>query len=168
METLKIKNVGIIKNLEIEIKPIMIFVGKLCSGRNTIMNQLMEKFKNDKKSHVIIEPERDLFPDEQRHYFNSLLLENFNHLILSTNSPYILNQINLLLKAHDKNNTDYTNGASINYDDLAVYYIKLGKVTDLKMKDKHFIDCIILSDDINDIYNKYELLDNQTATDSEK
>ena len=64
------------------------------------------------------------------------------------------------MEAFDRENTEFTDGASISYDDLGVWLIEDGILRDLKYRDRHFIDTMILSDDINKIYNDYDTLQN--------
>ena len=77
-------------------------------------------------------------------------------LVLATHSPYIINSLNLLMKAHDcKTDID---GAHVDYDDLSVYQILSGGVVDLKVKNIHYVNTDRLSEDINNIYDKYQEL----------
>lgn len=117
----------------------------------------------------IEEPELSLFPAAQRRLINRLVKDCFTEnkqencttrLAFATHSPYIVNHLNLLIQAFDKQNTEFTNGASISYDDLGVWLIQDGKLRDLKARNQHFIDVMPLSDDINDIYDKYKVIKN--------
>jgi len=78
--------------------------------------------------------------------------------MMTTHSPYILNHLNLLIKAHDTNNTEFTNGARLDFDKIAAYHVTDGGIDDLKMADNRLIDTNALSDAINVIYNRYEEL----------
>ena len=75
-------------------------------------------------------------------------------LAVATHSPYIINQLNLLMKAYDSGKD--VEGASLNYSDLGVYRIIDGKVLDIKVENAHLVNPDYLSDDINDIYDEYE------------
>lgn len=129
-----------------------------------------EKFNNAKNLSIFIEePELSLFPAAQRRLINRLVKDCFvenkqdnctTRLAFATHSPYIVNHLNLLMEAFDKKNTEFTEGASISYDDLGVWLIQDGKLRDLKYRDKHFIYTMVLSDDINEIYNHYDELQN--------
>lgn len=129
-----------------------------------------EKYNNSKNLSIFIEePELSLFPAAQRRLINRLIKDCFvdnkqkdciTRLAFATHSPYIVNHLNLLIQAFDKNNTEFTEGASISYDDLGVWLIQDGKLRDLKAKNQHFIDVMPLSDDINDIYDKYKVIKN--------
>ena len=81
-----------------------------------------------------------------------------SQLIITTHSPYIINQLNLLLKAADKK--DKVDGAAISFDELNVYAIQNGEIRDLKVKNEgvHLIDTARLSEDITDIYERYEAI----------
>lgn len=129
-----------------------------------------QKYDNAKNLSIFIEePELSLFPAAQRRLINRLVKDCFvenkqkdctTRLAFATHSPYIVNHLNLLMEAFDKNNTEFTEGASISYDDLGVWLIQDGKLRDLKAKNQHFIDVMPLSDDINDIYDKYKVIKN--------
>ncbi|ATA92025.1 hypothetical protein CGC56_07550 [Capnocytophaga canimorsus] len=127
-------------------------------------------FNNAKNLSIFIEePELSLFPSAQRRLINRLIKDCFvenkqkdctTRLAFATHSPYIVNHLNLLMEAFDRENTEFTDGASISYDDLGVWLIQDGVLRDLKARNKHFIDVMPLSDDINDIYEKYKILKN--------
>lgn len=111
----------------------------------------------------IEEPELSLFPDAQCQLINDLVnkcfVTNSNtiELFLSTHSPYIINHLNLLIKAFDKNKT--IEGAKIDYNKLAVYQIIEGKLDDLMAKNERLVNTNPLSDTINNIYDQYNALD---------
>ena len=118
-----------------------------------------------KRVHLHLEePELGLFPDAQGDLMNSVARTCFSDdnnpisLTMATHSPYILNHLNLLIKAHDSSNTTLTDGARLNYDDIAAYHVADGGVEDLKMLNHRLIDTNALSDAINVIYNRYEEL----------
>lgn len=127
-------------------------------------------FSGKKNLSIFIEePELSLFPAAQRRLINRLIKDCFvenkqqnctTRLAFATHSPYIVNHLNLLMEAFDKKNTEFTEGASISYDDLGVWLIQDGKLRDLKYRDRHFIYTMVLSDDINQIYNHYDELQN--------
>jgi len=108
------------------------------------------------------EPELGLFPDAQCGLMNELVKYCFSSaspmgLILTTHSPYILNHLNLLIQAHDKGNVSFTDEASLRYEDVAVYHVDAGGIEDLKdFKSQRLINTNVLSDTMNDIYNRYE------------
>ena len=81
-----------------------------------------------------------------------------NSLIFTTHSPYIINQLNLLLKAADRN--EKVNGAAIIFDEMNVFAVQDGEIRDLKVQndDIHLIDTAKLSEDITEIYEQYEAL----------
>ena len=112
----------------------------------------------------IEEPELSLDPTSQIQMLNEIIRLAFNSkvdsreigLVLATHSPYIINSLNLLMKAHDcKTDID---GAHVGYDDLSVYQILSGGVADLKVKNIHYVNTDRLSEDINNIYDKYQEL----------
>lgn len=112
----------------------------------------------------IEEPELSLFPSAQCDLIDTLVghcfVENKPQVSTSmaTHSPYILNHLNLLIKAHDTNNTEFTNGARLDFDNIAAYHVADGGVEDLKMLNHRLVDTNALSDTIDVIYNRYEEL----------
>jgi len=119
-----------------------------------------------KKIYIHIEePELSLYPDAQRQLIASLVDKCFAsgraghemELILATHSPYVINYLNLLIKAFDKN--EKVDGAGYDFDKLAVYLIEDGKNEDLKSLNR-LVDTNPLSETINAIYNEYANLGN--------
>ncbi|OAV65331.1 hypothetical protein Barb6_02905 [Bacteroidales bacterium Barb6] len=118
-----------------------------------------------KNIHIHIEePELSLYPDAQLNLINFIINRCFiqEHkdytmtVMMATHSPYIINHLNLLIKAHDKDKL--VEGAKLNYTDLSVYQIADGRITDLKIQNERLINTNVLSDTINDIYDKYNEL----------
>jgi predicted ATPase len=111
----------------------------------------------------IEEPELSLYPDAQCQLINDLVNkcfitnDNAIELFLSTHSPYIINHLNLLIKAFDKNKI--IDGAKINYDNLAVYKVANGKLENLIVENERLINTNTLSETINNIYDQYSALD---------
>ncbi len=111
----------------------------------------------------IEEPELSLFPDSQCKLINRLFSNSFSNsknninLLISTHSPYIINHLNLLIKAFDKNRN--IQNANIDFDKLAVYMVEDGELEDLKIYNERLINTNPLSETINDIYLKYEEYD---------
>lgn len=111
----------------------------------------------------IEEPELSLFPEAQCELISDLIskcfVSNTNSidLIFSTHSPYIINHLNLLIKAHDCN--QLVDGAKIQFEKIAVYQVDEGKIEDLIVKNQRIINTNSLSDTINNIYDKYNQLD---------
>jgi predicted ATPase len=108
----------------------------------------------------IEEPELSLYPDAQCELINDLIskcfVKNTNQidLMFSTHSPYIINHLNLLIKACDSDKD--VGGANIKFENLAVYLVNEGKIEDLIVKNERIINTNVLSDTMNDIYDKYE------------
>lgn len=116
-----------------------------------------------KKLYIHIEePELSLYPDAQCELISDLIskcfVKNTNEieLIFSTHSPYIINHLNLLIKAHDNNKL--VDGAKILFEDLAVYQIVDGKIENLMVENQRIINTNPLSDTINTIYDQYAQL----------
>ncbi len=111
----------------------------------------------------IEEPEVCLYPDNQIHLMNQLVRECWNtdrdydiSLMITTHSPYLLNQLNLLFKAYDMG-TDI-DGAKISYDQTAVYAIENGLLLNLKVKNAHLVNPEFLSAPVDHIYTQYDEL----------
>ena len=117
----------------------------------------------------IEEPELSLDPSSQIKLVNGIIRQAFYstkdgrtvNMMFATHSPYIVNNLNLLIKAHDKGKD--VEGAHLDYDKLSVYLLNGGSVIDLKLKNKHYINTDRLSQDINEIYNRYEELNHVDA-----
>ena len=134
-------------------------------------NDSLASFKHDmnigdianRAIHLFIEePELSLFPKAQRSSINMLVrkCKNANtHMTLSiaTHSPYIINHLNLLMKACDKG--VLVEGASLDYSQTNVYVVENGSIRDIKVQNAHLVDTDRLSDDINEIYDEYNRLD---------
>ncbi len=109
----------------------------------------------------IEEPELSLYPDAQCLLINDLVEKCFQKnkhatsIVLSTHSPYIINHLNLLIKAAD---TNKTNGAKLSYDKMNVYQVAEGEVFDLKIRNQRLINTNPLSETIDSIYNEYNQL----------
>lgn len=117
----------------------------------------------NKKIYIHIEePELSLYPDAQNKLISDLIkkcfITNGNpiELFLSTHSPYVINHLNLLIKAYDKDKL--VDGAKINYDNLAVYQVVAGKLENLIVQNQRLVNTNPLSETINDTYNQYNAL----------
>jgi AAA15 family ATPase/GTPase len=114
----------------------------------------------------IEEPELSLYPESQRSLINFIVNRCFiqKHngydmtVMMATHSPYIINHLNLLIKAYDTGKMVEVENAGLNYDDIAVYQVDEGKIYDLKMKNERLINTNPLSNTIDDIYNEYNEL----------
>jgi predicted ATPase len=110
----------------------------------------------------IEEPELSLFPDAQCKLIDDLVsncfIKNQNEveLFISTHSPYIVNYLNLLIRAFDKKSKDDV--AQYNYDNLSVFQISNGELFNLVVQNERLVNTNPLSDTINYIYNKYNEL----------
>jgi len=116
-----------------------------------------------KKLYIHIEePELSLYPDAQCELIGDLIakcfIKNTNgiELMFSTHSPYIINYLNLLIKAGDKN--ILIDGAKISFEDLAVYQVEDGSIENLKVHNQRIVNTNLLSDTINNIYDQYALI----------
>jgi len=110
----------------------------------------------------IEEPELSLFPEAQCELIGDLISKcfvtnkNSIELIFSTHSPYIVNYLNLLIKAADQGKQ--VDGANIRFEDLVVYQIEDGEIEKLNLTNQRIIDTNPLSDTINDIYDRFARL----------
>jgi predicted ATPase len=136
----------------------------LSSTDNLTMFKAVKNLSEIKKKIFIHieEPELSLFPDAQCKLMDDLVsncfIKNQNEveLFISTHSPYIVNYLNLLIRAFDKNKKDGV--AQYNYDNLAVYQVHDGELFNLMVQNERLVNTNPLSDTINYIYNKYNEL----------
>lgn len=117
---------------------------------------------------MIEEPEMCLYPSNQIRLINSLIartmMDEHPYVVrtaITTHSPYLLNYLNLLFKAYDKEAR--VSGVNLCYDSVDVYAVENGELRDLKVKNAHLIDPSYLSEPIDEIYNQYDQLDNIAA-----
>lgn len=119
--------------------------------------------KSKRVSIHIEEPELSLSPEKQRQMLNELIDLCFGKretkeqydmgIILTTHSPYIVNQLNLLIRMYDRRHQ------GISYEDLEVYKLdERGRLYSLKAHNERIVDTMPLSDDINAIYEEYDRL----------
>ena len=117
----------------------------------------------DRAIHLFIEePELSLFPKAQRSSINMLVRKCLSAntqmtLTIATHSPYIINHLNLLMKAFDKD--VLIEGASLDYSQTGVYVVENGHLRDIKVQNAHLVNTDYLSDDINEIYDEYDKLE---------
>lgn len=137
---------------------------------NSRARELLKKYREElerltvpvRTTYIVEEPEQNLYPSTQRNLLNFIVAscnESREHtLTVTTHSPYIINQLNLLLKAADMK--DKVNGAAIVFDELNAFAVQGGEIRDLKVQNDglHLIDTAKLSEDITDIYEQYGAL----------
>lgn len=127
--------------------------------------------KLGKYVHIHIEEvELSLAPEEQRAFMSNLIEEVFHKnkkdrklgLMVSTHSPYIVNHLNVLLRA------GYFEKARENYpflekDDIAVYRVNEGKIISLMATDndtgEYVINALDMSDTMERIFEEYESME---------
>lgn len=128
--------------------------------------------KLGKYVHIHIEEvELSLAPEDQRAFMSNLLVEEVFHknkkdrklgLMVSTHSPYIVNHLNVLLRA------GYFEKARENYpflekDDIAVYRVNEGKIISLMATDndtgEYVINALDMSDTMERIFEEYESME---------
>lgn len=127
--------------------------------------------KLGKYVHIHIEEvELSLAPEDQRAFMSNLVEEVFHKnkkdrklgLMVSTHSPYIVNHLNVLLRA------GYFEKARENYpflekDDIAVYRVNEGKIISLMATDndtgEDVINALDMSDTMERIFEEYESME---------
>ena len=127
--------------------------------------------KLGKYVHIHIEDvELSLAPEDQRAFMSNLVEEVFHKnkkdrklgLMVSTHSPYIVNHLNVLLRA------GYFEKARENYpflekDDIAVYRVNEGKIISLMATDndtgEYVINALDMSDTMERIFEEYESME---------
>lgn len=132
-------------------------------GDSQTVDQRVDRLLETHNTYFVIEePELSLYPTTQRNLLN-FLVANCNgkrkhSLTITTHSPYIINHLNLLIKAFDKKIR--VDGASLDFEGLNVFAVQDGTIRDLKVqnKDVRLIDTSRLSEDISEIYEQYERL----------
>jgi predicted ATPase len=76
--------------------------------KNAALERLNQQYHNDCFWNIVEEPEQNLHPESQQGILNVLLAERnrkeHNGLILTTHSPYILNDLSLAIKAQQVKN----------------------------------------------------------------
>ena len=127
--------------------------------------------KLGKYVHIHIEEvELSLAPEDQRAFMSNRVEEVFHKnkkdrklgLMVSTHSPYIVNHLNVLLRA------GYFEKARENYpflekDDIAVYRVNEGKIISLMATDndtgEYVINALDMSDTMERIFEEYESME---------
>ncbi len=127
--------------------------------------------KLGKYVHIHIEEvELSLAPEDQRAFMSNLVEEVFHKnkkdrklgLMVSTHSPYIVNHLNVLLRA------GYFEKARENYpflekDDIDVYRVNEGKIISLMATDndtgEYVINALDMSDTMERIFEEYESME---------
>lgn len=127
--------------------------------------------KLGKYVHIHIEEvELSLAPEDQRAFMSNLVEEVFHKnkkdrklgLMVSTHSPYIVNHLNVLLRA------GYFEKARENYpflekDDIAVYRVNEGKIISLMATDndtgEYVINALDMSDTMERVFEEYESME---------
>ena len=127
--------------------------------------------KLGKYVHIHIEEvELSLAPEDQTAFMSNLVEEVFHKnkkdrklgLMVSTHSPYIVNHLNVLLRA------GYFEKARENYpflekDDIAVYRVNEGKIISLMATDndtgEYVINALDMSDTMERIFEEYESME---------
>ena len=110
---------------------------------------------------IIEEPEQNLYPSTQMNFIDllvSLCQGKCGHeFLLTTHSPYILNQLNLLVRRNDVGMKD-DGIATLDWNDVSVWAIEDGEIRDLKLRNAHLINPEYLSAPLDQIYEQYERL----------
>lgn len=125
----------------------------------------------DKYIHMHIEePELSLFPSAQRRLIDSLVKECFREpgndrqlsLMIATHSPYILNYLNVLLRAYKERDKNESKLVYLNPDKVAVFHVSKGHITCLNSKTisgEPVIDAYVLTEEMAEIARLYKKLE---------
>lgn len=121
---------------------------------------------------VIEEPELNLYPTTQRDLLNFIVAccnaKRKHVLTITTHSPYIINQLNVLLRA-SYSETGRKVYPSINPKDIAAFKVTDGGVMDLMATDEdteqQVVNTLDLSEIMEEIYNDYESLSEEGLED---
>lgn len=117
-----------------------------------------------RSSFIIEDPEQNLYPSTQMDLLDLVVElcngERKHHCTITTHSPYILNQLNLLVKRFDVGATDC---ATLNWEEISVWAVKDGEVRDLKVRNAHLINPEYLSEPLDRIYEEYEKYETTTG-----
>jgi predicted ATPase len=119
-----------------------------------------------KNVHIHIEePELSLYPESQRSLLNFIVNRCFVDkptdyamtMMMATHSPYIVNHLNLLIMAGNKNVPE--ENALLQFDNVDVFEVTDdGYLESLKREETFIIDTRILSQPISNIYKRYDSL----------
>lgn len=128
------------------------------------------EFPNRRISIHIEEPELSLFPTNQtgmmeylyRSFFVRQREDNIRFQFnIATHSPYIINHLNLMFKSADTGLA--VNGAGVAYENANMYLVHDGVIEDMRVGNARLVNTDILSDTIEDIYDRYEGLGADTT-----
>ena len=108
------------------------------------------------------EPELSLFPDAQCDLISNVVKSAFNEknedrnlgICIATHSPFIINHLNVLLKAGFKNKL--YDGASLQEEQVAVYRLFDGELQDLRVKDNSTGQILINTLDLSETMHKIQ------------
>lgn len=127
--------------------------------------------KLGKYVHIHIEEvELSLAPEDQRAFMSNLVEEVFHKnkkdrklgLMVSTHSPYIVNHLNVLLRAGYFEKAR-ENSPFLEKDDIAVYRVNEGKIISLMATDndtgEYVINALDMSDTMERIFEEYESME---------
>jgi len=121
----------------------------------------LERIPNYAFIHVE-EPELSLFPDAQCDLISNVVKSAFNEknedrnlgICIATHSPFIINHLNVLLKAGFKNKL--FDGASLQEEQVAVYRLFDGELQDLRVQDNSTGQILINTLDLSETMHKIQ------------
>lgn len=127
-------------------------------SRSSDLLEAKQRLSNPHQTSFIVEePEQNLFPDTQSELLDEMVRlccgERRHELTVTTHSPYILNQLNLMFKRFDMGDAE---AVGLDYDDVSVYAVDNGGVADLKVRNAHLVNPEYLSAPIDRIYEMYD------------
>ena len=117
------------------------------------------------------EPELSLDPNSQRELINTMVRQVFHdyakdrtiHLMLATHSPYIVNQINVLIKAsYSKKDLPFP---ALKPEDVEVYVVHEGAIHSLMAIDnpsgQTVVNTLRFAEPMDEIYNEYQSIETE-------
>ncbi|MBQ7689942.1 MAG: ATP-binding protein [Muribaculaceae bacterium] len=143
------------------------------NGMNRAVELRIERLlQTHRTSFVVEEPELNLYPTTQRDLLNFIVAccngRRKHVLTVTTHSPYIINQLNVLLRAN-YTPTGRKTYPSINPEDLAAFKVSNGGLMDLMATDEDtnqlVVNTLDLSEAMEDIYNDYASLSEEELVD---
>lgn len=142
-------------------------------GMNRAVELRIERLLETHRTNFVIEePELNLYPTTQRDLLNFIVAccngRRKHVLTITTHSPYIINQLNVLLRA-SYTETGRKVYPSIKPEDIAAFKVTDGGLMDLMATDEdteqQVVNTLDLSEVMEEIYNDYESLSKEELAD---
>ena len=140
----------------------------------SMINEVIREYVNTCFINIVEEPEQNLFPISQVEVLEELINVNnsieYNKLLITTHSPYILSALNNYIYANDifkrKNRkvAEISPNLYLNIDEVSAYRIQNGIIFSIINRNYNLIDTTQIDDCssiINSIYDKLIEVDNE-------